>query len=387
MRHLLLLELLMCFFLVKVAEADGPRQHDQSSSQAEEKCKEYLEFWGDGPTKSFQGVKTSARNNVNIYYQVFTKEGSTKAVVISSGRTECMLKYTELIQKLNDDGVSVFIMDHRGQGFSDRLVQNDPDLGHVENFSDYVTDFKKFVDTIVRPAIDSNTELYLVAHSMGGCIAARYLQESSGNNVFKAAVLSAPMFEINTPVPGWMAALTTKKLQLFDEKTQKIKAKFIPVEAQGASAMPGSQKYNPDLEFKASTTEEEQRKHFLTHDRIQFEAYRLLYKTFNNNNNNNKHVTIGRRSNRWFLESYYAGKKAIEQAGRIDIPVLILQATEDSIVTAAGQQNFQQNMGSKCKIEPIVGAYHEPFIESSEYRTKAFDSTREFIGISIDNQH
>ncbi|MGO8654096.1 alpha/beta fold hydrolase, partial [Rhizobium ruizarguesonis] len=78
--------------------------------------------------------------------------------MISSGYGESFFKYREIVYDLWQEGYQVYILDHRGQGFSERLIRPnkaqelDPravkrvhDLGYVENFDDFVDDLKTFV--------------------------------------------------------------------------------------------------------------------------------------------------------------------------------------------------------------------------------------------------
>src|SRR4030095_13442910 len=74
------------------------------------------------------------------------------AIVIASGRTEAYLKYKELIFDLWNNGYSIYIHDHRGQGSSDRElgVKSSPQKGHVEKFNFFVSDLRKFVTDVVE---------------------------------------------------------------------------------------------------------------------------------------------------------------------------------------------------------------------------------------------
>jgi alpha-beta hydrolase superfamily lysophospholipase len=84
-------------------------------------------------------------------------------------------------------------MDHRGQGASGRMTV-DPQMGYVEYFKDYVTDVETFIKTVVHP--EQHRNLYMLAHSMGGGIAAQVIFDNPG--LFRAVTLSSPMLGINT---------------------------------------------------------------------------------------------------------------------------------------------------------------------------------------------
>ena len=60
------------------------------------------------------------------------------------------------------------------------------------------------------------------------------------------------------------------------------------------------------------------------------------------------------------------------------IPVLLLQAGEDAIVTAKEQNEFAEN-ASHCKLISIKNAYHEMLIESDEHRNEVLDEVLKFF--------
>src|SRR5690554_1421198 len=60
-------------------------------------------------------------------------------VLICPGRIEAALKYQELVWQLAQSNYAVAVLDHRGQGFSDRL-SNNPHHGHIDQFQDFVDD-------------------------------------------------------------------------------------------------------------------------------------------------------------------------------------------------------------------------------------------------------
>ena len=85
---------------------------------------------------------------VTIAYAYALHPQPLGAVVISSGRIESLIKYKEVVYDFYQNGYSVFIHDHRGQGLSGRMLDNSQ-IGYVGNFSEYVDDFKKFIDEVV----------------------------------------------------------------------------------------------------------------------------------------------------------------------------------------------------------------------------------------------
>ena len=114
----------------------------------------------------FSGV-----DGVPIRYVALRNPASHRAILLVNGRLESYIKYQELAFNLFQQGYSVYLYDHRGQGFSGRML-SDPHKGYVQHFADYVTDLKTFHDQVVLA--DQPNQLYLLSHSMGGAIAAHY---------------------------------------------------------------------------------------------------------------------------------------------------------------------------------------------------------------------
>lgn len=154
-----------------------------------------LDFWNQRQEGEFTGV-----DGVSIRYVHWRSSSHKKALVICSGRSESYVKYPEVAFDFYHLGYDIFLLDHRGQGLSGRLL-DDPQKGHVEKFSDYVDDLSTFIDTIVLPY--HYQHYFALAHSMGGAILASYLLRKP--DIFQAAALCAPMFGINLPIPRWVA--------------------------------------------------------------------------------------------------------------------------------------------------------------------------------------
>ncbi|MGR3539966.1 MAG: alpha/beta fold hydrolase [Hasllibacter sp.] len=107
-------------------------------------------------------------------------------VLVLPGRTEYLEKYGPTASWLAAAGYRALVIDWRGQGLSDRLL-DDRAVGHVPRFADYQLD----LDALLT--LSNGSARRLLAHSMGGCIALRALTD--GLAVDRAA-FSAPMWGI-----------------------------------------------------------------------------------------------------------------------------------------------------------------------------------------------
>ena len=147
-------------------------------------------FYEQGESGLFMG-----QDSVEIYYNIFRQEdASSPAILISAGRTEAAVKYKEVIFDLFNNGYSIYIHDHRGQGLSGRMTK-DPDMGYIDDFQFYIDDMKEFHDGYVKP--EAHSKLFLLAHSMGGAIGMTYLQQYPSD--FDAAAFSSPMLGLIAP--------------------------------------------------------------------------------------------------------------------------------------------------------------------------------------------
>ena len=129
--------------------------------------KNILPFYYQSPQRIMWGL-----SNAILIYKAFEVPNEKGAIVFVTGWTETHLKYAELIQQMVAEGYSVYTVDNRGMGFSSRLSDN-PQMVHVDKFSDYVDDLKQFVDRVVKKK--KHRKVFFVSHSMGGLITAHYM--------------------------------------------------------------------------------------------------------------------------------------------------------------------------------------------------------------------
>ncbi|HHQ4593273.1 TPA: alpha/beta fold hydrolase [Aeromonas veronii] len=314
-------------------EADVPSLYQQTLP----------DFWRQHAVEGeFKG-----KDGVTIRYAALRQAKVDRAILIVNGRVESYLKYQELAWDLWRQGYSLYLIDHRGQGMSDRML-NDQQKGYVDQFDDYVVDLKQFHDQIIMA--DQPAKLFLLAHSMGGAISARYLERWPDD--IKAAVLSSPMLGINLGgLPKWLA----KGLA----STIGTVGGWIGEPPYG----PGQGAYQ-DHGFADNG---------LTHSQSRYQAFRQLYEQ-------HPQIKLGGATAHWIYQGITGADAAIADAGAIKTPLLVLQAGNDSVVDNTAQDRFCTI--AKCeggKPLHIEGAWHELFIESDDKRQPALTAMVDFF--------
>ena len=128
-----------------------------------------------------------------LYYEQYLSKQHKAHIAIAHGYTDGCYKFRESIYYFLQAGYSVSIIDQRGHGYSYRQ-QEDLSKVTIGDFDEYVKDYRIFVKDKITPVMKDGENLYMFAHSMGGCIAALLMEEDP--ELFDAAVLIAPMLEI-----------------------------------------------------------------------------------------------------------------------------------------------------------------------------------------------
>ena len=280
---------------------------------------------------------------IRYYHQ--TQTDNKKVLVILPGRTEASINYAELIYDLKDSGFDIFIIDHQGQGISDRILR-DRLKGYVFNFSDYVQDLTQLMNEVIIPH-SAHKSLYLYAHSMGGAIASFYMSQNEG--VFKRAILSAPMMQINTHP---MRETTARRAILSLMKMRKA-----------TDYLPGARPFNPDeIIFEENNQ---------THSRERFESIKSLLDDYAD------HV-VWSPTVRWTFEALRVTQNIHLLGPLIKTPILLLQASKDETVRPNRQNQFCRN-SENCKILKLAGSFHQPMLEVDKIRNRAIKEIKTFF--------
>ena len=301
-------------------------------------------FWNKhAQIKTFDSEVGGTINTVHI------KTGSTNAIVISQGRNESVLKYKELVFDLSNQGYDVFLIDHRGQGFSSRLG-GDAYRGHVQEFNDYIIDLTTFINSL---QLEKNYQSrFILSHSMGSAISALYLEEQT--HPFTAAVFFSPMLSINL---GSMPPFIAKAVSYISDL---VCSWFSDLAC-----------YAPGVGPYIQTAFE--------HNILTSSVKR--YQSSSNTFKDAPVTQLGGPTMRWVNKSLFATEKAIQQASKINIPIMVIKAGRDTVVTEQGQNAFFANTND-CKGNKLIrieNARHELLLEQDQYRIPAINEALDFF--------
>lgn len=344
-------------------------------------------FCSTGQIKDANGNIIDIPNaRINIHYIKIVKSPAQEkgAIVISTGRTETYLKYKETAYDLWSNGYSVYIIDHRGQGMSDRESGlDDRQKGHVEDFGLFVSDLKYFVDEIVQKGGHQN--LYLIAHSMGGAIASLYLEQEGEKAPFQAVAFTSPMHKIQSSIiPGQGTWATCPLASFYSWLCHDC---YVGPFLGGLLGVGGGKSYDEKQQnykkVEQDQSAEDRKKQFDENEYTNSEArYWRMVKEYDENSN----VRLGDPTHGWLDRACKAAEYARENSSKITIPVRLYQAGNDSIVHPDGHAKFCKNLtqpgkcgGTNGKPITISGAKHELLIEKDGYRNRVLEEALKFF--------
>ncbi len=249
----------------------------------------------------FKGVR-----DASIYFQSWLPESELKAVLfLVHGLAEHSGRYMNIVNHFVPLGYAVQGFDLLGHGKSHGTRV------YVEHFEDYTDTLKIYFDRIQR-----GKPVFLVGHSMGGLISAVYLLDDQSE--LTGAVLSGPAVK----VPGKI----TPTIILAGKVLSALMPRFglLGLEAEGVCRDPAVvQAYISDP---------------------------LVHR--------------GKTTARLAAEMLKAMQRISAEAGKITLPILIVQGSADRLVDPAGARMLYDTVGSVDKeIRIYEGFYHEVFNE------------------------
>lgn len=268
--------------------------------------------------------------------------------VLLNGQTEFIEKYFEVIDELRGRGYAVATMDWRGQGGSDRLLQDDSRKGYVEDFAAYDDDLAAFMDQIVAPmtATDANKPIAL-AHSMGGHNLLRYLARHP--DAVTKAVLTAPMVAVSfRGNAAWLVALVTA-----------LQTRI----GRGAHWVWGMEARDPHLMNFATQ--------MVTSDQARFERTQKALRE-------QPGLRLAGATWAWLAAAMRSMAWVKTRAAQITTPLLVIGAGADRIVVTAQTKAFTARLPHARYLE-IAGAGHEMLMERDAFRAEWWAAADAFL--------
>lgn len=246
---------------------------------------------------------------VQIHLSELGSPDAARTLVIVHGYGEHSGRYFDAAQQLVKAGYRVILPDMRGHG------RSEGPRGYTERFDDYVAD----LEMVMAHARVDPASTAVFGHSNGGLIVSRWL--CAGTTKARCAVLTSPLLGLGIKPPAWkeLAGRALSRLWPTMSLPSEIDAKV------------------------------------LTHDAAQVARYEsdpLVH-----------HVANAR----WFTEAVQAAELSQRQAGRVAIPVLLIQAGDDRLVDPAASRRWATNCPG-CEFEIVDGAFHELLFETDGQR-------------------
>jgi lysophospholipase len=264
-------------------------------------------------------------------------------VVIVSGRTEFIEKYFETIADLRRRGFAVAIMDLRGQGGSKRLLQN-PLKGHVRHFRDYDYDLALFMKEVVIPHMPRP---YLgLGHSLGSHI------------LLRVASVSECPFE-RLVLVGTMLAISPQQLKL----PKPIVRGFAEI-----AAAVGCASLYPPLTTPRPMTDIPFEMNEVTSDRERYIRANAVIAAA-------PELALGPPTIGWLRAALRscATLSTIDYPARVRVPVLMVAAGRDTVVSTRAIEDFVPRM--KLGTLALIGtAKHEVLQETDDIRGRFWAS-------------
>lgn len=257
-----------------------------------------------------------ADDGVEIYVRRYQPQSrdADRTLLLVHGMSEHGQCYEHVADRAVERGWNVVVPDLRGHGHSGG------EHIHVNDFSEYVADLKRIIE---GNGLRSQ-ETVLVGHSMGGLIAAQFVQQFP-HDVSALALLS-PLLGIRVQISPFTIALA--RLLSFVRPRSRFRKRTTP--EQGTR--------NPEALARG----------------------------------NNDPLARNSVTAAWYFAMQSALRSAWELAERVACPILILQAGSDLIVDPDAPQAWLQRVASEDKtLRVFPEHYHELLNEIDWHETLA----------------
>ena len=264
------------------------------------------------------------KGGIEIFFQQWEVANPKAILVIIHGLGEHSGRYGNLIDALQNKGIAIYGLDHRGFGRSGGK------RGHVDSFMDYIYDMKIFVNMLKDK--HPNKPVIMLGHSMGGVLALKYALTHAED--LDALILSSPGLVPAIKVPAWK-----KNLAIF--LSSKIPSLTMP---SGLDATTISRDKEVVKQYLADP---------LVHDKV---------------------------TPRFYVEMMNTIDECINRCGEVTLPLLLIHGTADALVLDEASKIVYEKAKSKDKtLKLFEGLYHETMNELEPDRKKVLKFLADWI--------
>ena len=248
-----------------------------------------------------QAYELKTSDGISLHAQKWNDvEDSERTLLIVHGLGEHQNRYAHVAEHFVKDGFQVYSYDQRGHG------KSDGPRGHTPSLSQNLDDLNLVINSI------PHKNLYLYGHSFGGNVTANYLLRRDCDTL-RAAILSG----------AWLKLY--KEPSTFDVTMATIMNIIYPKFTQGNKLDPN------DLSY--------------------IEQVGIDY--VNDPLRHNK-ITAG-----LFKHFHASGLWAIENAGQLKIPTLVIHGADDAIIDSHGSREFADAAGTLATLRIYENTKHE----------------------------
>lgn len=285
----------------------------------------------------------TARDGVRLRLGAWNRCGPKGTVLICPGRTEYVEKYGRAAASLAGHGYASLVIDWRGQGLADRLL-DDTMSGHVHHFPDYQADMAAMTEAAAH--LDLPRPWHLLAHSMGGCIGLRAVMQ--GLDV-QSCIFSSPMWGIQMsealrPVAWWLS--------------------------WGSHQVGLSHRYAPGTTADHYVLTEPFETNRLTNDRGMWDYMGRQIEA-------HPELGLGGPSLRWLYEALRE-TRALATRPSPDLPCLTILGTEEDIVDPA-RVHDRMARWPRGRLEMVAGGRHETLMDTDQTQAHLFGLIVDFF--------
>lgn len=274
--------------------------------------------------------------------------GPQGLAIVSPGRAEFIEKHYETVSRLQALGVAVVVVDWRGQGLSERLLP-DRRRGFVRDFAEFQRDLDAVLARAESLEAAAGPRL-LLAHSMGGAIAARALMRKQRGQLafrFDHAIFSAPMLKLARGSIYRGAA--------------RLAAEAMAGAGRAQEFTPGA---GPETLAEAGFSG-----NLLTHDPKRFAAWAGFLRA-------HPDLALGGPTWGWLR----AAMREMADLRPTRTPVHVVVGAGDTVISPGAAAAYAEATGGEVLM--LESARHEPLMESDETQAKVWAFIAARLGLA-----